>query len=229
MTQKQTVLIIDDHPLYREGLKAIISQSPEFAVVGEAGDAEEGLRRAKALRPDFALVDISLPGGQSGIDLVRSLKSNLPELRILVVSMHSRMDYITEAFQAGALGYMAKESAGDGLLKALKAVANSEFFLDSSVSREVILEIVKSPHARAGVVDMGYGSLTDREQEILPLLAEGLTAKEIANRLCISAKTVENHRTNIMRKLELQKPVDLIRYAVRIGLIDVDQWKESVP
>ncbi|WP_045220643.1 response regulator [Desulfonatronum thioautotrophicum] len=225
MTPKKTVLIVDDHPLYRIGLKAIIAQSPTFQVAGEAGDAEEGLQLAKALRPDLALVDISLPG-QNGIDLVRSMKRALLGTRILVVSMHSRIDYITEAFQAGALGYMVKESAGEGLLKALEAVANGDFFLDSTVSREVVLGIVKTPDAQAVIVDVAYESLTHREQEILRLLAKGQTAKEVANSLSISPKTVENHRINIMRKLELQRPMDLIRYAVRIGLIDVDQWKD---
>ncbi len=226
MTRKKKVLLVDDHPLYREGLKTIIARNPAFDVAGEAGNAEEGFERAKALRPDLAVVDISLPGGQNGINLVRSLKSALPEVRILVVSMHSRMDYITEAFQAGALGYMVKESAGEGLMKALEAVANGEFFLDSTVSREVVLGISKTPDARAVIVDVAYKNLTPREQEILLLLAEGQTAKEIANRLFISPKTVENHRVNIMRKLELQKPMDLIRYAIRIGLIDVDEWKD---
>ncbi|PTN36339.1 response regulator transcription factor [Desulfonatronum sp. SC1] len=225
MTQKKTVLIVDDHPLYREGLKAIINRSPAFEVVGEAGDGKEGLQQAKALRPDLALVDISLPE-KSGIDLVRDLKSVRPETRILVVSMHSKIDYITKAFQAGALGYMVKESAGEGLLKAMEAVANGEFFLDGSLSREVILKISKIPDGEAVVINGDYGSLTSREQEILRLLAEGQTAKEIANRLSISPKTVENHRVNIMRKLELRRPIDLIRYAVRIGLIDVDQWKD---
>ncbi|WP_031387347.1 response regulator [Desulfonatronum thiodismutans] len=225
MTQKKTVLIVDDHPLYREGLKAIINRSPIFEVVGEAGDGKAGLQQAKELRPDLALVDISMPE-KGGIDLVQDLKSLRPETRILVVSMHSRIDYITKAFQAGALGYMVKESAGDGLLKAMEAVANEEFFLDSSLSREVILKISKIPDAQTVVINGDYGSLTSREQEILRLLAEGQTAKEIANRLAISPKTVENHRVNIMRKLELRRPIDLIRYAVRIGLIDVDQWKD---
>jgi len=225
MTQKKTVLIVDDHPLYREGLKAIIDRSRIFEVVGEAGDGKAGLQQARELRPDLALVDISLPE-KSGIDLVRDLKSVQPETRILVVSMHSKIDYITKAFQAGALGYMVKESAGESLLKAMEAVANDDFFLDNSLSREVILNIAKTSEAQAAVTEVDYGSLTPREQEILRLLAEGQTAKEIANRLYISPKTVENHRVNIMRKLELRRPIDLIRYAVRIGLIDVDQWKD---
>ncbi|TVQ95799.1 MAG: DNA-binding response regulator [Desulfovibrionales bacterium] len=225
MIRKKTVLIVDDHPLYREGLKAIIDRSLAFEVIGEAGNAEAGLQQAKDLRPDLALVDISLPE-QNGIDMLRDMKKVLPETRALVVSMHSRVDYVAEAFRAGAYGYMAKESAGEGLLKALEAVANGEFFLDSSLSREVILKISNTPDALAVVIDSDYGSLTSREQEILRLLAEGQTAKEIANRLSISPKTVENHRINIMRKLELRRPIDLIRYAIKIGLIDVESWRD---
>lgn len=225
MAQKKTVLIVDDHPLYREGLKSIIDPSPEYEVVGEAGDAEAGLQRARELRPDLALIDISLPD-QSGINLVRSLKSALPETQILVVSMHSKMDYVTEAFRAGALGYLVKESAGKGLLNALECIAKGEKFLDSSLSHKLISNIMDSSHQEMEVTGAAYKSLTPREQEILRLLAEGQSAKEIANRLFISPKTVENHRINIMRKLELRRPMDLIRYAVRIGLIDVDHWKD---
>ncbi len=225
MIRKKTVLIVDDHPLYREGLKAIIDRSLAFEVVGEAGNAKAGLQQAKELRPDLALVDISLPE-QNGIDMLRDMKKVLPETRALVVSMHSRVDYVAEAFRAGAYGYMAKESAGEGLLKALEAVANGEFFLDSSLSREVILKISNTPDELVVAIDSDYGSLTAREQEILRLLAEGQTAKEIGNRLAISPKTVENHRINIMRKLELRRPIDLIRYAIKIGLIDVDSWKD---
>jgi DNA-binding NarL/FixJ family response regulator len=228
MVLKTTVLIVDDHPLFREGLKAIIQQSPEFEVVGEAGDADSGFMRAKELRPDLAIIDISLPG-QNGIDLVRSLKNALPETHVLIVSMHSRTDYISEAFRAGALGYMVKDSAGKGLLKALESVAKGIFFLDSSVSRNVILEIMKTPGLQSAIAGFDYGSLTPREQEIFRLLAEGLSAKEISTRLFISPKTVENHRINIMRKLELKRPLDLVRYAVKIGLIDIDHWKDEAP
>jgi DNA-binding NarL/FixJ family response regulator len=225
MVHKKKVLIVDDHPLFREGLKVIIGRSPKFEVVGEAGTALEGLQRAKELKPDLALIDISLPD-QSGVDLVRSIRSVLPETRVLVISMHSKMDYIAEAFRAGAMGYMVKESAGEGLLKALGCVAGGTYFLDSSVSHEVVSEIMRISDKKAKVVDATYRSLTAREQEIMRMLAEGLPAKEIADQLFISPKTVENHRTNLMNKLGLRSPLELARYAARIGLIDIDRWKD---
>jgi DNA-binding NarL/FixJ family response regulator len=228
MVKKTKLLIIDDHPLFREGIKTIIDRSPEFEVVGEAGDARTGLQRASECRPDIALVDISLPD-QSGIDLIRTLKSVLPETHILIVSMHSKMGYIVEAFQAGALGYLVKESAGGALLKALGLIAKGEFFLDNSVSREVVSKILRAADKEEYVSDVDYRSLTTREQEILRLLAEGFSTKEIGSRLFISPKTVENHRTNIMHKLQVKRPLDLVRYAARIGLIDVDDWKDKTP
>jgi len=228
MVKKTKVLIVDDHPLFREGIKAIIGRSPEFEVAGEASDAQTGLQRASECRPDIALVDISLPD-QSGIDLTRTLKSVLPETRILIVSMHSEMGYIIEAFQAGAIGYLVKESAGDGLLKALGCIVKGEFFLDNSVSRAVVSKILKAADKEVYVADTDYRSLTTREQEILRLLVEGLSTKDVGNRLYISPKTVENHRTNIMHKLQAKSPLDLVRYAARIGLIDIDHWKGEAP
>jgi DNA-binding NarL/FixJ family response regulator len=226
MVKKTKLLIVDDHPLFREGIKAIIDRSPEFEVVGEAGDARTGLQLASECRPDIALVDISLPD-QSGIDLIRTLKSVLPETHILIVSMHSKMGYIIEAFQAGALGYLVKESAGGALLKALGLIAKGEFFLDNSVSREVVSKILRAADKEEYVSDVDYRSLTTCEQEILRLLAEGFSTKEIGSRLFISPKTVENHRTNIMHKLQVKRPLDLVRYAARIGLIDIDHWKDE--
>jgi DNA-binding NarL/FixJ family response regulator len=133
MTQKKSILIIDDHPLFREGLKSVIECDSRFEVVGEAGKAREGLRMTKELKPDLVLVDVSLPD-QSGIQLTREIRSLLPETRILIVSMHSKIDYIAEAFQAGATGYVVKESASKGLLKGLEAISKGDYFLDSSVS-----------------------------------------------------------------------------------------------
>ena len=228
MVKKIKVLIVDDHPLFREGIKAIIKRSPEFEVVGEAGDARTGLQRASECRPDIAMVDISLPD-QSGIDLARTLKSVLPGMHILVVSMHSKIGYIIEAFQAGAIGYLVKESAGDGLLKALGCIAKGEFFIDNMISGAVVSKILEDASKGVHVADPGYSNLTTREQEILRLLAEGLSTKEVGSRLFISPKTVENHRTNIMQKLKVKHPLDLVRYAARIGLIDIDHWKGEAP
>jgi len=171
------------------------------------------------------LVDISLPD-QSGIELTREIRNLLPETRILIVSMHSKIDYIAEAFQAGATGYVVKESASAGILKGLEAISKGDYFLDSSVSHQVVKKLMELPEREAKITDAAYGSLTPREQEVMRLLAEGLSRKEIAEKLFISPKTVENHRTSIMNKLGLHSAMELIRYAARLGLIDVDLWKE---
>ena len=224
MAQKKTILIIDDHPLFREGLKTIIGRNAIFEVVGEAGNGREGLRKAKKLKPDLAVVDISLPD-QSGIQLTREIRSLLSHTRIMIVSMHSKIDYIAEAFQAGATGYVVKESASERLLQGLESVANGDYFLDSSVSHAVVENLMKTPVKEARITDADYGTLTPREQEVMRLLAEGLSSKEVASKLFISPKTVENHRSNIMNKLGLHSTIELIRYAAKLGLIDVDLWK----
>jgi len=225
MGKKKTILIIDDHPLFREGLKAIIGRDAHFDVVGEAGTGREGLRMAKNLEPDLVLVDISLPD-QSGIQLTREIRTLLANTRVLIVSMHAKIDYIAEAFQAGATGYVVKESASERLIKGLEYVSRGDYFLDSSVSQQVVKRLMDSPAKDEKITDAAYGNLTPREQEIMRLLAEGLSRKEIGERLFISPKTVENHRTNIMNKLDLHSAIELIRYAAKLGLIDVDLWKE---
>lgn len=225
MDQKKSILIVDDHPLFREGLKVIIERDAEFEVVGEAGSGRQALRMARELKPDLAVVDISLPD-RSGIQLTGEIRSLLPETQILVISMHSKIDYITEAFQAGAAGYMVKESASAKLIEGLGSVAKGEYFLDGSLSQEVVKRLKTLPEKETTITGTRYRSLTSREQGILRLLAEGLSSKEIAEKLFISPKTVENHRARIMRKLDLHSAMELVRYAARLGLIDLDLWKQ---
>lgn len=225
MTKKTRILIIDDHPLFREGIKTIISREGRFEVVDEAGSGREGVEKATRIKPDVVLVDIGLPD-ESGMEVTRKIRKKLPDTRIMILSMHSKIDYIVEAFQAGATGYVVKESAADRLAHGLDAVASGEYFLDSSISQEVVAKLMQSPVKEAKVSDSGYGKLTAREQEIMRMLAEGRTKSDIADQLYISIKTVENHRTNIMRKLDIHNAMDLVRYAARLGLIDIDLWKE---
>ena len=224
MANQKTTLIVDDHPLFREGVKTLVEHTPHFKVVGEAGNGEEALALAKALKPDLVLMDLSLPD-QSGIEVTRQIRTFLPDTRVVIVSMHSKVDLVTKAFQAGATGYVVKESATEKLVECMKAISNGEYFLDTSLSQKVVSNLVKSS-ARASNLDSRYQSLTRREQEVLRLVVEGLSAKEIGERLFISPKTVENHRTNIMNKLDIHSTMQLVRYAAKLGLIDVDQWKK---
>lgn len=225
MPEKKTILIVDDHPLFREGLKAIINRDGNFEVTTEAGNARDALLMAKKLQPDLVLMDISLPD-QNGIRLTREIRELLPHTRILIVSVHSKTEYIAEAFQSGATGYVVKESAAERLLDALHSVSRGDYYLDSSVSAQVVKKLMASPARQAKVTDASYESLTEREQEVMRLLAEGFSARQVAEKLFISPKTVENHRSRIMNKLGVHSIHDLVRYAARLGLIDVDLWKE---
>jgi DNA-binding NarL/FixJ family response regulator len=225
MTQKKTILIVDDHRLFRNGLKAIIERNQNYEVVGEAGNGREAFQMVGKLKPDLALVDISLPD-QSGIELTRDILRASSKTRVMIVSMHSKIDYIVRAFRAGATGYVIKESASNKLLQGIKSVLKGDYFMDASVAQKVVQKMLGIQKKEAKVPDAAYDTLTPREQEVLVLVAEGLSTKEIGERLFISPKTVENHRANIMHKLDLHSTMELVRYAAKLGLIDVDLWKE---
>jgi DNA-binding NarL/FixJ family response regulator len=224
VTAKKTVLIVDDHPFFREGLKAIIARDPRFEVVSEAENGQECLEAARKCKPDLVLMDISLPD-TSGIHLTSMLLRLLPETRVIMVSMHLKTNTITEAFQAGAMGYVSKESATEKLLECLTAVCGGDYFLDSAISHQVAQILSERPAGGAGIADDLYHTLTSREQQVMRLIAEGLSTPLIAEKLCLSPKTVDNHRTRILAKLHLHSTIELIRYAAKLGLIDVDLWK----
>lgn len=219
MTHDKSILIVDDHPLFREGLRARILRDAEFRLVEEAGTAVEALRKAKELEPDLVVVDIGLPD-QNGIQLIRELQGLLPHAHVMVVSMHSEIDYVLDALHAGATGYVVKGSASERLMEGLEAVARGDHFLDSSLSAEIAKKLMEcSTEASDFLHDSSYETLTPRQQEVMRLLASGFSNKRIAEELCISPKTVENHRSQIMEKLSLRNSVELGQYAARMGLI----------
>lgn len=222
MSTLKRILIVDDHPLYRDGLRARLSARPDFSVVGEAGTSAEGLRMAKEFAPDLAVVDISLPDG-SGIELTREMRAVRPDMPVLIVSMHAKLDFIAAAFQAGASGYMSKESGGEGILQAIATVLAGGQYLDGSLSPTVLRRLSDISGRKAKTVDASYGTLSLREQQVMRLLAEGLTPGDIAAKLFVSRKTVLNHRYSIMTKLGIKSPMAFVRHAARLGLIDIDE------
>jgi len=225
VASKKTILIVDDHPLVREGLISILKPAVQYEVTGQAGNGRDAIQMVKNLKPDLVLLDMGLPD-KSGIELSREIRQISPPTRIMIISMHSKVEYIVKAFEAGATGYMTKESATARLLPGIARVLNGEYFMDGSVSHAVVEKLMQSPQKDMKIRDAAYETLTPREQEVMVLLAEGRSAKETAARLFISPKTVENHRTNIMNKLNIHSTLELVRYAARLGLVDVDLWKE---
>lgn len=221
--QTRRILVVDDHGLFREGLKMILRRDTRFTVVAEADNAEEGIRAALTARPDIVLLDISLPG-RSGIDLAREIHVKLPDTRIIIVSMFLKPELVKEAVEAGASGYINKSSSPDTLLEGIRHVEEGQLYLDGVVSRELLSELKDNGNGRPAR-NPEYGLLSAREQEIMRLIAEGVPPRDIAERLFISVKTVKNHRANILHKLGLHTTYDMVKYAARIGLIDVETWK----
>lgn len=212
------ILIVDDHKVFRDSLKKVIGKADGYSVAGEASDAKEAEKLVIEKRPNLAVVDLSLPD-KSGIQLTRTLKAAVPDIKIVIVSMHGRIDYILGALRAGAAGYLVKESVSRFLLDAFEAAMNGEYYLDATLSSEIAAKLLEIKEYE-DTPNSNYGNLTPREQEILRLLACDVPVNNIADKLCITSKTVTNHRTNILSKLDLHSTADLVRYAAKIGIIE---------
>lgn len=213
---KLRLLLGDDHTLVRQGLRKILEERPEWQVVAEVGDGREAIRQAVALKPDVAIIDIGMPL-LNGIDATQQIVKRVPETRVLVLSMHSDEAYVTRALQAGATGYMLKDSAGHDLLKGVESVANRQAFFSPTIARLMLDDYVRRVGG-TGVADR-YETLSAREREIFQLVAEARTNKEVAELLEISPATVETHRARILQKLDIHNTAELVLYAVRRGVI----------
>ncbi|HPO15144.1 MAG TPA: response regulator transcription factor [Candidatus Hydrogenedentes bacterium] len=219
MPDTRTIVIVDDHPFVLQGMKAAIEAEEMFDDIQLAATAEEAMHLAEQCAPQVAIVDITLPG-MDGIKLTRHLHKRHPEMQILIVSMHNRQNYVIESFRAGARGYVVKQSSTENFLDALRCVAQGNYFVDGSLGMD-LATIFSSTSSETSVRDAAYASLSPREQQVMRLLAEGKTCKEIGDELGISSKTADVHRANVLKKLDLDNTVELVRYAATIGLIDL--------
>jgi two-component system response regulator NreC len=210
------VLLGDDHTVLRHGLRKILEDRRDWRVVAEAGNGRDAVREALERNPDVAVLDIGMPL-LNGIEATRQIVRRAPAVRVLILSMHSDQAYVTQAVQAGARGYLLKESAGAELLEAIAAVAAGKSYFSPAVAQVVFDDYVKTLSEK-GITDP-YDSLSEREREVLQLVAEGRSSKEIAELLSISPATVETHRAHLLQKLRLHNTVEVVRYAARRGII----------
>ena len=213
------ILLVDDHPAIRASIGAELLRKNIAEQVFEAGNSEEGYDKAVFLNPDLIVMDISLYGA-SGIELTKKIIQKIPGTKIVMLSMYSKVIYITESLKAGAKGYILKEADMDSIMDGIKKVLSGETYVDSRISSKVIASLISPDEELEQPENSTYDTLSSREQEILRLLAEGREIRDIAKELCISSKTVINHRTNIMQKLNCSNMVELIKYAIHIGLVD---------
>jgi DNA-binding NarL/FixJ family response regulator len=207
-----TLVLADDHPLFREGLKSLIARFEGFEVVAETGDGIEALEVIRQHRPDVALLDIGLPG-LSGLDIARTLAAELPEIRVVIVSAHADPEYVQEALRAGVAAYLAKDSTASELEVALRAVQRGATFFSPTVIAGLTQDYMRR------LKDTPEAPLTPRQREVLRMIAEGVNTKDIAYRLGVSVKTVETHRADLMERLQIHDVAGLTRYAIRKGLV----------
>lgn len=216
---KMRILIADDHAIVREGLRTLLEAQPDIEVVGEATDGEEAVNKTQEIQPDIVLMDITMPG-MNGLEATRQIRQNNPDAKILVLTMHEGDEYFFKFLDAGASGYFIKGGSSTELISALRAVWNGDVFLYPTMAKKLLSDYLQ--RVKTGSNKESYDGLTNREREVLKLIAEGYTNQEISERLVLSVTTVQTHRAHIMAKLGLHGPTELVKYALRRGFITLD-------
>lgn len=211
------VLLVDDHTLLRDGLSALLELVPDIEVVGEAGNGKEALDRVRELRPDVVLMDIEMPV-MNGLEAARRLRTQHPGSKVLILSQYDDADHVVEAIEAGVRGFVDKTAASAELAASIRSVYRGDSYLSPIAARQLVGEFQRVDHWKS---QDPYDQLTAREKDVFKLIAEGKTSQQIADTLVVSRKTVEGHRTNLMAKLGLHDRIDLVKYAVRKGIIKV--------
>ena len=212
------VFVVDDHTLIRQGIVGLLESQPDIEVVGQAGNGREAVASFEAVSPDVVLMDIAMPG-ISGLTATREIKERRPDVRVLILTIHDREDYLFQALRAGAAGYVLKGADVQDLLAAVRTAYRGEIYLYPSVTSTLVADYLR--RARGGQDRAIYDGLSDREREILHLIAQGKTSPEIAAELFLSPHTVQSHRDHIMAKLDLHSKAALIKYAIAKGLIEL--------
>ncbi len=212
---KIKILVADDHTLLRDGIRALLGLQDDIEVVGEASEGKEAVEKTRELMPDVVVMDITMPG-MDGLEATRRITKKNPAVKVLVLTQHDNKEYVLSAIKAGAAGYVPKRALGSELVSAIRAVHNGDSFLYPSAAAALIEDYLRQVEAEP------YDHLTAREREILKLIADGHTSREIADTLFISLKTVLGHRTKIMEKLDIHNRTELIKYAMRKGLVSMD-------
>lgn len=217
---KIKLLLADDHAVVRSGLRMLLEAQPDMEIIAESENGRETVEKVLALRPDVVLMDIEMPG-INGIEATRRIKESAPETAVLALTMYEDDQYFFEMLKAGAAGYIPKRAAPDALVNAIRTVQRGEVFLYPSMAAYLVEDYLQRDEEPEDG-DLDLSDLTPREKEVLVLIAEGLTNPEISDKLTISVKTVDRHRENIMRKLNIHNRIDLVKYALKKGLIDLE-------
>jgi DNA-binding NarL/FixJ family response regulator len=213
------VLLADDHTIVREGVRLCLEAMGDIEVVAEAEDGQVAVQLANQLRPDVAVVDLTMPR-LNGVEAIRQIKRDIPSTEVVVLSVHDSEAYVVQALRAGAAGYVLKRNAATELAAAIRAAHDGQAYLHPSIARRVIDDYLSRIHGSEDAMTEPHERLTPREREVLQLAAEGHSTRAIAGLLCLSTKTVEHHRASVMTKLGLRGQTELVKYAIRAGLVE---------